>query len=553
MNKKNIVLLLLSSSLLISCGVHDEPSSKNSEDPSDPTSSSPLSALWTIDAVKEAIEATAFKGYSFEENGNEKIQGSVTIGTNGILYRGKATFEEESVENAFLYRGYDEETKIYYDIENFRSVKAERKRIVITPANDNEITEAKAKENILQASYNASYIKEALAPFFASNAATKILSENEKGDAVTISLDSYLGGTTTMNGSLVFDKETKELSSFEVKRSVWSSDEWDQDAKAPLDPSGKPLSKSEKKATIEKGEETALSFDTTPYFITSIPNVYLSSYDDVKANAGKAEAGKTIHMEFDSYLPSTALNENDIKVVSSSDPSVIDIGVLGLPEAKKPGTCELTISDSFASFSKKVTMEVVSPAITALYLYADKKEMEPNETMSLRAEIYSAASTDPIEAISSDPSVISIESISSDRLSISIKALNYGTSNITIRTLDGKIVSKPVTITVKDKEETPEEYAWLIGTWQGDDDIYETVFTFSADHKGTFKQGSATPREIEWAYEPSTNALSFPKWPSACRITAEKISVYYTKTRFTIRWDDPYEDDSISETFTKVA
>ena len=552
MKKKNIALLLLSSSLLLSCGVDDEPSSNNSEKPSDTASSSLPEAL-TIDAIKNAIEATAFKGYSFEENGSEKIQGTVTLGTNGILYRGKATFEEESVENAFLYRGYDEATNIYYDIENFRNVKAERKKIVATPSNENEITKAKAEEDILQATYNASYVKEALAPFFGSNAKTKITSQKENGNALTASLDSYLGGTTTMSGSLVFDKETKALSSFEVKRSVWSSEEWDEETKAPLDPSSKPLSKTEKKATIEKGEKTALSFDTTPYFITSIPNVYLSSYSDVKANAGKAEAGKIIHMEFDSYLPSTALNENDIKVVSSSDPSVIDIGALGLPEAKKPGTCELTISDSFASFSKKVTMEVVSPAITALYLYADKKEMEPNETMSLRAEIYSAASTDPIEAVSSDPSVISIESISSDRLSISIKALNYGTSNITIKTLDGKIVSKPVTITVKDKEETPEEYAWLIGTWEGDDDYYETVLTFTADNKGTFKQGSATPREIEWAYESSTNTLSFPKWPTACRIKAYSINVYYTKTRISIRWDDPYEDDYIPENFTKVA
>lgn len=551
MNKKNIALLLLSSSLLISCGDNNEPSSKNNEDSNNPASRLP--ALWTADNIKDAIEATAFKGYSFEENGNEKIRGNVTLGTNGILYRGKATFEEESVENAFLYRGYDEGTSIYYDIENFRSVKAERKRIVATPSSENEISKAKAEENILQATYNASYVQEALTPFFASSADTKILSQNEKGESITISLDSYLGGTTTMNGSLVFDKETKNLSSFEVKRSVWSSDEWDDQTKAPLDPSGKPLSKLEKKVTVEIGEKTALSFDTAPYFITSIPNVYLSSYDNVKANAGKAEAGKAIHMEFDSYLPATALNESDIKVVSSSDPSVIDIGALGLPEAKKPGTCELTISDSFASFSKKVTMEVVSPAITALYLYADKKEMEPNETMSLRAEIYSSASTDPIEAVSSDPSVIAIESVSSDRLSISIKALDYGTSNITIKTLDGKIVSKPVTITVKDKEETPEEYAWLIGTWQGDDDIYETVLTFSADNKGTFKQGSATPREIEWAYESSTNTLSFTKWPNACRITAERISVSYTKTRFTIQWNDPYEDDSISEDFTKVA
>ena len=552
MKKKNIALLLLSSSLLLSCGVDDEPSSNNSEKPSDTASSSLPEAL-TIDAIKNAVESAAFKGYSFEENGSEKIQGTVTLGTNGILYRGKATFEEESVENAFLYRGYDEATNIYYDIENFRNVKAERKKIVATPSNENEITKAKAEEDILQATYNASYVKEALAPFFGSNAKTKITSQKENGNALTASLDSYLGGTTTMSGSLVFDKETKALSSFEVKRSVWSSEEWDEETKAPLDPSSKPLSKTEKKATIEKGEKTALSFDTTPYFITSIPNVYLSSYSDVKANAGKAEAGKIIHMEFDSYLPSTALNENDIKVVSSSDPSVIDIGALGLPEAKKPGTCELTISDSFASFSKKVTMEVVSPAITALYLYADKKEMEPNETMSLRAEIYSAASTDPIEAVSSDPSVISIESISSDRLSISIKALNYGTSNITIKTLDGKIVSKPVTITVKDKEETPEEYAWLIGTWEGDDDYYETVLTFSADHKGTFKQVSATPRDIEWAYESSTNTLSFTKWPTACRIKAYSINVYYTKTRISIRWDDPYEDDYIPENFTKVA
>lgn len=552
MNKKNIVLLLLSSSLLISCGNNSEPSNSNSEKPSDTTSSSLPEAL-TIDAIKTAVETTDFKGYSFEEIGSEKIQGNVTLGTNGILYRGKATFEEESVENAFLYRGYNEETNIYYDIENFRSVKAERKRIVATSSNENEITKAKAEENILQATYNASYIEEALAPFFASSAKTKVTSQSEKGNALVASLDSYLGGTTTMSGSLVFDKETKALSSFEVKRSVWSSEEWDEETKAPLDPSSKPLSNLQKKVAIEEGEKTALSFDTTPYFITSIPNVYLSSYDDVKGNAGKAEAGKTIHMEFDSYLPSTALNESDIKVVSSSDPSVIDIGALGLPEAKKPGTCELTISDSFASFSKKVTMEVVSPAITALYLYADKKEIAPNETMSLRAEIYSAASTDPIEAISSDPSVISIESISSDRLSISIKALNYGTSDITIKTLDGKIVSKPVTITVKDKEETPEEYAWLIGTWQGDDDIYETVLTFTADNKGTFKQGSATPREIEWAYESSTNTLSFTKWPTACRITPYSVNVYYTKKRITIRWDDPYEDDYIPENFTKVA
>ena len=557
MKKQNLALLLLSSTMLLSCGVKEEPSQSSQTPNSSDTSATPDTSVIpapfekTLEEIKDNILATAYKGYSFLEKSDKTVEGTVTLGTKSILVKGNANFEEENVPNMIYYRGI--QNNVFYDIENFSARKATKQNVVAAPK-EGEIKEETAIQRIAEAPYTASWITEdVLSLFDEKNVITSSKAQEEK-EGYFVSLEAYLGGTTTAKADLSFSKEDK-LETVDFTKSVWDADEFDSETKTPIDPDAKPASKTSKKGTLVLGDISDETFDVTPYFVTSVPTFYVSSEDNIKENNGKATVGKSIHLEIETYLPNTALNDNDIQIVESSNTDIIDKNILGIFEAKKKGSCTLTISDSLRSFTETIQMEVVTPPLTSLWLTANNgKEVEIDKTLDLKVEFYDANSEEEFEAVSSNESVVSIVGFSADRKTLTIKGLAIGTSDISLKNMDGSIVSRKVTITVKEKSEGPsEETAWLIGTWEGDEDVYNTTMIFNSDGTGKYKQTGTSYFNFGWRYVASTKTLSFPKdeW-KAPRMGIYKVIVNPTKTEIRISWDDPYEDNYIEEHLTKV-
>lgn len=552
MKRQNLVLFLLSSTMLLSCGVKEDPSNTSSETPnSSDTSVTPTPIGKTLEEIKNNILATSFKGYSFTDKSDKTVEGTVTLGTKSILIKGKASFEEESVPNMIYYRGI--EGDLFYDIENFTTRKA-TKQNVSADESENHLTEASALELIKEAPYTASWIIEDVLSFFHDGTSVTSEVKEENNKAYSVTLDAYLGGTTTATAHLSFSEDNK-LQTVDYVKSVWAVDEFDSETKKPIDPNGKPTSKTSKKGALVLGEIGEETFDVSPYFVTSVPTFYVSSYDDIKKNSGKAAVGKSIRLEVESYLPATALNDSEIQIISSSNTEVIDKNILGLFEAKKKGTSTLTISDLAHSFTETIEMVVETPPLSSLWLTANNgKEVEINKTLDLKVEFYDAASEEEFSAISTNESVLSIVGLSADRKTLTVKGLAIGTSDVYLKNATGEITSKKITITVKEKSEEPsEETAWLIGTWEGDDESYNTTMIFNSDGTGKYKQTGTSYFNFGWIYNASTKALSFPKdqW-KAPKMKIYKAVVNSTKSKITISWDDPYEDDYISENFTKA-
>lgn len=562
MKKQNLVLLLLSSTMLLSCGVKEDPSNASSETPNSSdtsvtpgtsdTSVTPTPITKTLKEIKNNILATSFKGYSFTDKSDKTVEGTVTLGTKSILIKGKASFEEESVPNMIYYRGI--EGNLFYDIENFTTRKA-TKQSVSTEKSENHLTEASALELIKEAPYGASWITEDVLSFFNDGVSVTSEVKEEENKAYSVTLDAYLGGTTTAKASLSFSEDDK-LQTVDYVKSVWTEDEFDNETKKPIDPDGKPTSKVSKKGTLVLGEIGEETFDVSPYFVTSVPNFYVSSYDDIKKNSGKAVVGKTIHLEVGSYLPATALNDSEIQIISSSDTEVIDKNILGLFEAKKKGTSTLTISDLSCSFTETIEMVVETPPLTSLWLTANNgKEVEINKTLDLKVEFYDAASEEEFSAVSTNESVLSIVGLSSDRKTLTVKGIAIGTSDVYLKNATGEITSRKITITVKEKSADPsKETAWLIGTWKGDEDSgYNTTMIFNSDGTGKYKQTGTSYFNFGWTYNASTKTLSFPKdqW-KAPRMKIYKVVVNSSISTIKISWDDPSEEEYIDETLAKV-
>lgn len=545
MKKRKLFLLLLSSTTLLSCASNQEASKSSSTSDSTPVSSTPIPVTKTLEEIKNNILATSFKGYSFVDKSDRTVQGTVTIGAKSILIQGRAEFEEETVNNMIYYRGI--QNGFFYDIENFTSRKADKKNVG-TEEGENYVTEENALKLIKEAPYTASWMTEDILSLLEEGRGTTASPiQKNKDNTYSIALEAYLGGTTTAEANLSFSENDK-LQSIDFTKKIWSEEEFDDEAKRPLDPDGKPFSQVSKKGTLLLGEIGEETFDVTPYFVTSVPTFYVSSYDDIKANNGKAVMGKTVHLEVERYLPNTALNDNEIQIVSSSNTDVIFKNSIGSFEAKNKGTTTLTISDLSGSFVETIDVTVVAPPITALYLAAKNgKEVEIDKTLDLEVEVYDALTEEPFSAVSTDESVLSIVGFSSDKRTLTVKGLTVGTSEVYLKNETGSITSKKIEITVKEKGQTPaEDVAWLIGEWEGDEDTSSMIF--KDDGTGTFKQYGRT-NTFGWKYE--NKKLSFPaeSWTNTS-LSIYKAETKYSNTKIIITWEE--DGETFPESFTKL-
>lgn len=500
--KKQLSYVLLLASVFAMAGCDN--TSNGSQQPSPSVKPTPVFDIPTsIDQVKANVEATKFKGYSFEDDSSKKASGTVSFNKNEILVKGTASFEDEgSLEKSdlLMYRGFNNST--FYDIETYLGKHAKRKNIV------SEVTDEKAqillddaKKELDNVTYNKNWFQNNISKILVEGATFTSKSED---DFYKLTI-SYVSGHTVNNAVLSFD-EDNQLVEGSMVSSTWPSDNFDEEKKAPIDPDQKPSSSSSYKATFVLGEDNKeeITFDVSKYYVTSIDEFYVSSYSDKEKNDGKAKAGDYVDLKITKFSPSTALNVDEFKIVESSNPSVIEINSFtGSAKAVKAGESTLTISDPIESFkvTKKVTVE--SPSLNYIYLSIPAKTIKVDDTATIKIEAYPVESTEELEAISSNPDVVEIGEIV-NRKSLSIKGLKEGTSDITVRSKSNPSVSKVLTITVEKKQEETE-LSWLIGTWKyvGDDYDYlrEATLILSADGNASIKCNLGAEIEFKWTYD----------------------------------------------------
>ncbi len=548
MKKKALLILGASAVLgLVSCGEgQGDATSSNTKDTDATQKTSETSAPTlptTVEEIFANVQATSYCGFDFEEKGDSKANGRVLFTENDLWVSGKATFEEEGVVNMLIYQG--RRGNDFFDIENYVGVHARKKHIVTEVTDTNtQIAESAWKENLSAPRYNANWFQDSLTSLFEHNPS---LAVKEAGTEYTATLSSYLGGTSVLEGVLRFETATNVFLGGTLTQNKWGEDNFDAEKKTPIDTDQRPEQSSVKIAELLSEKPSESEFDPTPYFVSSIDEFYVSSYSDYQANNLKAEAGSYVSLHLEKVSPATAINDRDIKIVATSDPEVISVdSFTGSVKALKPGSAKLTISDPLGEVTKEVTVTVTSPALKALYLYADNSTLKPGDTSNLRVEFYPETSLEAFEAVSSAPDVVQVVSIGADRKSVQIKALKAGTAEITLHSVANPSIktSKAVKITVK--EPAPEvDTTWIVGKWSYSSSSYDVTFTFNKDKTGDvllviddYLENKAT---FNWTYDGVAIAFSNWKCPSSGYVdTIKSITLAANATSFktTLTFDD---------------
>lgn len=548
MKKKALLILGVSTVMgLAACGGNrgDVTSSNTKDtDASQKTSETSASTLpSTVEEIFANVQATSYCGFDFEEKGDAKANGRVLFSENDLWVSGKATFEEEGVVNMMIYQG--KRGNDFFDIENYVGVHARKKHIVAEVTDSNtQIAESAWKEKLFEPRYNANWFQDSLTSLFEHNPS---LSVKEAGTEYTATLSSYLGGTSILEGALRFETATNAFLGGTLTQNKWGEDNFDAEKKTPIDTDQRPEQSSVKIAELLSEKPSGAEFDPAPYFISSIDEFYVSSYSNYQANNLKAEAGSYVNLHLEKVSPATALNDRDIKIIATSDPEVISVdSFTGSVKALKPGSAKLTISDPLGEVTKEVTVTVTSPALAALYLYADQSTLKPGDTSNLRVEFYPEASLEAFEAVSSAPDVVQVISIAADRKSVQIKALKAGTAEITLHSVANPSIktSKAVKITVK--EPAPEvDTSWIVGKWSYSSSSYDVTFTFNKDKTGdvllVIDDDLENKATFNWTYDGVAIAFSNWKCPSSGYVDAIKsitLAANAASFKATLTFDD---------------
>lgn len=548
MKKKALLILGVSTVMgLAACGRSQggvASSNTKDTDASQKTSETSASTLpSTVEEILANVQATSYCGFDFEEKGDAKANGRVLFSENDLWVSGKATFEEEGVVNMLVYQG--KRGNDFFDIENYVGVHARKKHIVAEVTDGNtQIAESAWKEKLSEPRYNANWFQDSLTSLFEHNPS---LSVKEAGTEYTATLSSYLDGTSILEGTLRFETATNAFLGGTLTQNKWGEDNFDAEKKAPIDTDQKPEQSSVKIAELLSEKPSGAEFDPAPYFVSSIDEFYVSSYSDYQANNLKAEAGSYVSLHLEKVSPATAINDRDIKIVATSDPEVISVdSFTGSVKALKPGSAKLTISDPLGEVTKEVTVTVTSPALKALYLYADQSTLKPGDTSNLRVEFYPETSLEAFEAVSSAPDVVQVISIAADRKSVQIKALKAGTAEITLHSVANPSIktSKAVKITVK--EPAPEvDTTWIVGKWSYSSSSYDVTFTFNKDKTGdvllVIDDDLENKATFNWTYDGVAIAFSNWKCPSSGYVdTIKSITLAANAASFkaTLTFDD---------------
>lgn len=507
--KKRILLIPLCVMALAACDHVISSSSQSTSSSSSATTEIVLPK--TLEEIKSNFEKTEFNGYSFVDNENGEYKGTSTFKENEIFVKGNKK-EDGALDEFVIYKGYANNK--FYDIEDNVARKAMAKNIVETKQDTTtEITLEEAKNEIASVKYNKEWFSKYTAAVFSTD--TKFNVELKENMYVA-TLNTFLGGTKVASSTMKFSGDNKFISG-EIVFNQWTTENFDTTKKEPIDADQKPVSsyvKSIEYKFEEKGDTTKLDVDVSPYFVKSLDEFYVSSFDDKKANDGKGVAGKYLSLDIRKFSPSTALNTSmaDFKFTLSSNPEVVEITDFGYAKCLKEGTATVTIKDlaNNITLTKEITVE--TPALTAIWLSTSNKNLTVGDKQTIKIEALPVESKDELEVFSSANDILSVGAIS-NRTSVEVTALKAGNATITVRSKKDTSIKKSIDFVIKEKS-TSVDSTWLVGEWKHANTVFDTTFTFYANGEGKVHQSlddgnldqNAT---FKWAFD---GTLKFTEW-----------------------------------------
>lgn len=529
MKKKIFGLLIVSLLSLTGC---DEHSSTSSSSVSTSISQSEL-----LKQIENNILNTKFNGYSFKDKTKKITNASVKFYKNEVFLTGHAEFEEEGDVDFVTYKALF--ANKYYDIDSYSGKHARIKDIVEGTVTYEEssykITLSEAKKDFDSVIYTKDWFVGDLMPFFDDeNKPTAVV--KEANNKQNVSLNAYGGGTKTMNAELTFD-ENKNLLGGSINITEWGKDNFDTETLQPFDKDQEPVSSSKKEATLLLGEITGndsdVSIDLTPYFVSSIDDFSVRGYSDGLKD-GTANVGDSIDVNVNSFSPKTALNAGDIKVLSSDNEEIIKLEEsINSFKALKPGTANITVGIKNTDVSATKQITVLTPTLKTIWLSAKTKTIDTGSTFKatlelMPAEVISSYTKDDFNVIvSGDNEAIRFDGFNDNLTELNFTALKATKENVpakvNVELKDGSKKSNSISFIVKDPI-VEQDKTWLVGTWKANTTItnsynekvvYESTFKFFNDNSGTIVQkvtDVAVDNEASFTYVYDGESIIIKTW-----------------------------------------
>ena len=547
--KKKIPLFILAS-LFVLAGCDN-----SSEDTSTTNPPVPL----TLKQIEENISSTKFNGYTFSDKNNKILNATVSLFKNEVAVVGTASFEEEGESSFVQYRGFANNK--YYDVESFNGKHARIKDIVEEEVdyfeNNYKITKADAESDFASITYNKDWFVGDVMSFFEEGKNTTFTTNDNN---TKVNLSAYGGGTKTMSASLTFDSESQLLGG-SVETIDWGKDNFDEETKIPYDKDQKPVSKTTKEATLSLGEITGsdneISFDISPYFISSIDDFVVKGYS-YGLEDYKAYVGDSLSISDVQFSPSTALNSGDIKIITSSNEEVVkcDNESLNTYKAIASGYTVITAGIPYTDIYLNKGLDVVVPPLKTIWISSKNSKIQTGDTFSINVELYPETIVSSLDVsdfsvdISGDTSALKSNGLSADFKQISFTALAATAKDnpavIKLVYKGGEINSNSLKINIIEPVIEADK-TWLVGKWTATNTItndydesitYDTTFEFKADNSGSVVQSVTkipVDNEASFTYTYDGEKIVFNSWsydedmtikkPTSVVISADKSTI----------------------------
>lgn len=551
--KKKISLFLLAS-LFVLAGCDNTSSSEST--------TTDIQVPLTLKEIEENVSSTKFNGYTFSDKNNKILSAKVSLFKNEVAVIGTASFEEEGESSFIQYRGFANNK--YYDVESFNGKHARIKDIVEDEVDyferNYKITKADAESDFASISYNKDWFVGDVMSFFEEGRNTTFAtSENN----TKVSLSAYGGGTKTMSASLTFDSESQLLGG-KVETIDWGKDNFDEETKTPYDKDQKPVSTTAKEASLSLGEITGsdekISFDVSPYFISSIDDFVVKGYS-YGVEDYKAYVGDSLSISDVQFSPSTALNSGDIKIITSSNKDVVkcDNESLNTYKAIASGYSVITVGIPYTDIYLNKGIDVVVPPLKSIWISSKNSKIQTGDTFLINVELLPDASVSNLDAsnfsvdISGDTSALKSNGLSADLKQISFTALAATAKDnpavIKLVYKGGEINSNSLKINITEPVVEADK-TWLVGKWKATNTItndydesvtFGTTFEFKADNSGSVVQSVTkipVDNEASFTYTYDGEKIIFDSWsldedmtfkkPTSVVISSDKSTISVT-------------------------
>lgn len=455
--------------------------------------------------------------------------GTVSFYENEIL---EQTYPDGSQDYDILYRA--REGGYYYEIDT-ESQSSSKLKIEEGEADifsKTTITPEEVDENLLGIEHSlSSFLEKATSTYLAYNVVEESVSHyiTNNGEDYDVLIQSGTTSRHTYETTLTFDLEGTLLRGEFFDR-TWSEENYDVEEGAPIDETKEPESEDSLVVAFTAGDRPsgAPKFDRSPYFVESLGDIRV--YTEGYGGKEVVEAGQYLNIEIESYAPATALDIDDFDIIAVEDETIIGkvSEYSSSYKALKPGTTTVTIGDPLGLVTKDVEVTVVQPMPTSVYIdYNAEKELEVDEIIDISYEVMPEEALQDVTATSSDESVLKVLEVDLENNVVKVQGVKEGTATLTVESKADPTKKDTHELTVTPKK-VHGDASFLIGTWTGTTDIFETTFTFNDDFTGSVEQkveSIAVPNSATFTYEYVDGKINFTTWESEDDTIREPTSV----------------------------